>query len=296
MRFCFQYPDAHGTEIHLFDSGPLTEVAQAAEQAGFAAFALTEHPAPSARWLNTGGHQSIDPLVGLAAVGAVTSRMRLLTYVLVGPYRNPLLTAKAAATVDLVSNGRMTLGLGTGYQKSEYFALGVAFDERNALFDELLDVLPLHWSGESFNYQGRHFDARAVQARPAPVQRPIPVWIGGNSTLTRRRVVERGQGWMPVILPPEMTSTRTPPLTSVAEVGTAISQMNDAAAEAGRTEPIEVICGGVPLDHTGSVERNREAIGVAEAAGIGYTLVRYPPGSRDATLDFLQMFGETYIS
>ncbi len=117
----------------------------------------------------------------------MTSRLRLLTYLSVLPYRNPMLLAKAAASVDIVSGGRFILGLGTGYNKSEYFALGVDFDERNVLTDEVLDVLPLHWSGEPFSYKGTHFEARDVIARPRPPQQPIPIWIGGNSRLTVRR-------------------------------------------------------------------------------------------------------------
>jgi alkanesulfonate monooxygenase SsuD/methylene tetrahydromethanopterin reductase-like flavin-dependent oxidoreductase (luciferase family) len=92
----------------------------------------------------------------------------------------------------------MTLALGAGYQKSEFFALGVDFEERNALFDEVLEVLPLAWSGRPVSYQGRHFDARDVIALPPPVQNPIPVWIGGNSRRSRRRVIQWGQGWAPV--------------------------------------------------------------------------------------------------
>ena len=78
------------------------------------------------------------------------------------PYRNPFLLAKAAATLDRLSGGRFILGVGTGYHKAEFFALGVDFDERNDLFDEMLDVLPLAWTGEPFSYHGRHFDARDV--------------------------------------------------------------------------------------------------------------------------------------
>ena len=84
----------------------------------------------------------------------MTSRIRLLTYLAVVPYRNPFLLAKAAATVDKLSGGRFVLGVGTGYLKTEFRALGVDIEERNALFDEALDALPLHWKGETFDYQG----------------------------------------------------------------------------------------------------------------------------------------------
>ena len=187
LQFVFHYPETNGSDGDLLDSGALDEVARAAETAGFDALALTEHPIPGARWLHAGGHQSLDPFVALgvrgrrhvaAATPDATSR--------VAPYRNPFLLAKAAATVDKLSGGRMILGLGAGYQKSEFHALGVPLDERGALFDEVLDCLPLHWKGEPFSYEGRHFDARDVMARPKPVQDPIPIWIGGNSKAARR--------------------------------------------------------------------------------------------------------------
>src|SRR5207302_1471635 len=104
---------------------------------------------------------------------------------------------------DALSGGRVELGLGAGYQKAEFFALGVDFNERNALFDEALAVLPLAWSGRPFTYEGLHFSARDVCCQPAPVQQPgPPLWLGGNSKLTRRRVVDIGAGWMPMANPP----------------------------------------------------------------------------------------------
>src|SRR6195952_5520352 len=105
-------------------------VAKALEAAGWDGIAFTEHPAPGYRWLaEGGGHQTLDPFVALGAAAAVTERVKLLTYLSVAPYRNPLLLAKAAASVDMISNGRFILGLGTGYLKTEFFALGVAFNE-----------------------------------------------------------------------------------------------------------------------------------------------------------------------
>src|SRR3954452_11908243 len=172
MQFMFQYPETTGTEQDMLDPGPVDEVARAAERAGFDGLSFTEHPIPGARWLQAGGHQSLDPFVALAFAAAATTRRRLLTYRGVAPYRNPLLLAKAAATVDKLSGGRFILGLGTGYLKTEFRALGVDLDERTDLFDETLDVLPRHWSGEEFSYEGRHFDARHVLARPRPVQDP----------------------------------------------------------------------------------------------------------------------------
>src|SRR5262245_32167890 len=164
MRFILNYPETNGTDRDMLDAGPLDEVAAAAEKAGFDAIALTEHPIPGASWLRAGGHQSLDPFVALGFAAAATTRLRLMTNLSVAPYRNPFLLAKAAATVDRLSGGRLILGLGAGYQKSEFFALGVDASERAALFEEALDVLPLHWRGEPFTHQGLHFNARNVIA------------------------------------------------------------------------------------------------------------------------------------
>jgi len=199
MKFMYQYPELTGSGGDMLDAGPVGEVAVAVESSGWSGFAFTEHPAPGANWLEAGGHQTLDPFPALAYVAAVTSRVRLLTYLAVVPYRNPLLLAKSAATVDKLSGGRFILGTGTGYLKSEFFALGVDFEERNALFDEALEVMPLHWKGDRFSFSGRHFQVRDAIARPRPVQDPIPIWIGGNAKITLRRVAERVQGWMPLV-------------------------------------------------------------------------------------------------
>src|SRR5206468_1337105 len=113
----------------LLDAGPVSELAIAAERAGFHGFACTEHPAPTARWLRAGGHQTLDPFVALGHVAAVTTELRLLTHLAVLPYRNPLVLGKAAATVDRLSNGRFILGVGVGYLKAEFHAVGTDFEE-----------------------------------------------------------------------------------------------------------------------------------------------------------------------
>jgi probable F420-dependent oxidoreductase len=176
------------------------ELTRSASEAGFDGVAADEHPIPSEAWRNgPGGHDALDPFITLASVAGATPHMRLLTYLAVIPFRNPFLLAKQAATVDVLSGGRLILGVGTGYQEPEFRALGVEFRDRNALFDEGLEVIKLAWTGEVVNYQGRHFVAEDVRSLPVPVSRPHPpIWIGGNSKLTMRRVVDSGQGWMPM--------------------------------------------------------------------------------------------------
>ncbi|MEU6749358.1 LLM class F420-dependent oxidoreductase [Spirillospora sp. NPDC046719] len=299
MRFIFHYPETGGLDGDVLDAGPLRDVAAAAERAGFDGLSLSEHPVPGARWLASGGHQTLDPFVALGYVAAATERLRLLTHLAVAPYRNPFLLAKAAATLDRLSGGRLILGLGTGYQKSEFHALGVDMEERNALFDEALDVLPLHWNGEPFGYQGRHFSARDVIARPRPVQDPIPIWIGGNPRLRRRRVAERAQGWMPMTGGAQLSATaRTPALGSLDELAAAVSEMREAAAAAGRDDRIDVLHSyqGPGIETPAAdADRHREALGEIEKAGVTWVLVSSRTASLPATLEFLESFGATYL-
>jgi probable F420-dependent oxidoreductase len=300
LRFVFHYPEPSGPDGDLLDAGPMNEVARAAERSGFDGLSLSEHPAPGAKWLHAGGHQTLDPLITLGYVAGATERLRLLTNLVVAPYRNPFILAKSAATLDKLSGGRLILGLGAGYLKGEFFALGVDMEERNALFDEVLDVLPMHWSGEPFSYEGRHFNARDIIARPRPVQNPIPIWLGGNSKLTRRRVAARAQGWMPMIGGPELSTTaRTPALNSVEELAAAIGEVHALAAEAGRSDPIDIAYSYVGeglSTPTADVDRHREALAEFEKAGVTWCIVSSGTRETSATLDWLEGFGTTYLS
>ncbi|MBK7948357.1 MAG: LLM class F420-dependent oxidoreductase [Deltaproteobacteria bacterium] len=301
MRFMFQYPETHGADADLLEAGGVGELAVAAERAGFLGFAMTEHPAPNAKWLAAGGHQTLDPFVALGGAATVTSKLQLLTYLAVLPYRNPLLVAKAATTVDRLSNGRFILGVGTGYLKAEYAALGVDFEERLALFDEALEVLPLHWRGEPFDYTGRHFAAKGIQAMPKPIRNPIPIWIGGNSKASRRRVAESAQGWMPMIAPEHVgdaifKTVRTPPPGSADDVKAQIAEIRAA----GRARGAELDFTMVYLDTTirdprRDADRHREAFARLEAQGFTWLVINPPTAGRSQMLDFLAGFGETYI-
>jgi probable F420-dependent oxidoreductase len=296
LRFVFNYPETHGLGRDLLDSGEIGDVAAAVEQAGFSGFGLTEHPAPGANWLAHGGHQTLDPFVGLAFAAAATERLNLITYVSVAPYRNPLLLAKSAASLDRLSNGRLRLGIGTGYHKTEFFALGVDFDERNALFDEALDVLPRAWSGEPFDVEGLHFTARSVLQLPRPAQCPIPIWIGGNSALSRRRVAERAQGWMPMWVPEEVAaSTRSPSIASLRRLAEMIAEVRELAGD--RADEIE-ICMSYPgpgSDRpTEDVERHRSTIAELAAMGVDWISLSHPAAEPTAILEFLNAFGQTY--
>jgi probable F420-dependent oxidoreductase len=298
MRFILQYPDFHGTDGDMLDAGPVAELAVLAERHGWKGFAFTEHPAPTERWLNTGGHQSLDPFAALAHVAAVTTELKLLTYLAVLPYRNPLSLAKSAATVDKLSNGRFVLGAGTGYLKAEYFALGVDFDERNTLFDEALDVLPLHWSGEPFDYQGTHFSAKGTIGRPRPVQSPIPIWIGGNAKLTLRRIAERAQGWMPLSGPSGMFSTvRSPEISSTDDFVARLAMLRELAGD--RFEQLDIAMAYTDegrFDLSTDVERHRDNLGRLAELGVTWVIVPGPTVAAPAAAEFVEGFAKEFIS
>jgi probable F420-dependent oxidoreductase len=298
MRFMYAYPETNGTDRDMLDAGPIADVARAAEAAGFGGFAFTEHPSPGARWLASGGHQSLDPFVALSYVAAVTSSMKLLTYLSVLPYRNPLLLAKTAATVDKLSGGRFILGVGTGYLKGEFRALGVDIEERNELFDEALDVMPLHWSGEPFSYKGRHFEAVECIGRPLPAQQPIPIWIGGNAKVSRTRVAERAQGWMPLLVPPEVAkTTRSPIVRGLDEVVVLMKPMQEAAAARGVELDLvfpyaDRSLGAAPAK---DADRHRESFAELEAAGVTWVMLSGSTHDHAATSAFIEEFGSTYL-
>jgi probable F420-dependent oxidoreductase len=296
VRFIFQYPEVGGTDVDMLDAGPVAELAVAVERFGWNGFAFTEHPVPGAEWLHAGGHQSLDPLVALSHVAAVTKDIRLHTFLSVVPYHNAFLLAKAAATVDRLSNGRLVLGVGTGYLKREFIALGVDFDERNELFDEALDAMALHWSGEPFSFEGRHFNARDVIGRPAPLQKPIPIWIGGNSKLTLRRVASRGQGWMPMLGSEEFfKTTRTAQLATLDDLAGKIATLKEmAGARAAEIEIATLYSDEDLLRDEADVQRNKETFGRMAEIGISSVVVAPPHHSAAASLEFIEAFATTY--
>jgi probable F420-dependent oxidoreductase len=276
----------------------MTRVAQAAEGYGYDAISFSEHPAPSAKWLNAGGHESLDQTSALAFCAAVTSRVRLMTYLLVLPYHNPFLAAKALSTVDLLSGGRLTVVAGTGYLRSEFLALNVDMSARNELFDESLEVMRGAWSEVPFAYQGKHFTARAVASLPAPVQPGgPPVLIGGNSALARARAA-RNQGWSPLMVSPEVARTsRTPGIATVTELAAKIKQVRYAAAAVGAaplTIQVHTPQAGFP-QRPDSAEEHRDHLGQLADAGVDAFVLRPPGDHVDHAVEALHQYAETFL-
>jgi probable F420-dependent oxidoreductase len=176
------------------------KVARAAEAAGFESVWTGEHvvlpdpqapPSPAAP-----RHPMLDPAVALAFLAAHTQRLRLATGIIILPQRNPVVLAKELASVDVLSKGRLIFGLGAGYLKPEFDAVGARFEDRGARTDEYIDVLRALWCEEKPSFAGRTVRFSGIDAHPRPVQKPHPpIVVGGTSPAALARAVRRGNGW-----------------------------------------------------------------------------------------------------
>jgi probable F420-dependent oxidoreductase len=243
MRWSLALPtDRVDRAEEFLTAGAVAEAARAAEAAGFDAVYVTDHPAPDRRWLDGGGHHALEPTVALAFAAAATDRLLLQTNVYVAAYRNPFLAAKAISSLDVLSGGRVVLGVAAGYLRPEFGALGVDFDERNELLDEAIDTMRRVWAEEEVAAEGRHFRARAVSMLPRPVAPSgPPIWVGGNSTAAIRRAVARGQGWVPFPNPPAARdAVKSPSIADHAALAARLELLHAEVARTGRTEPLDV--------------------------------------------------------
>ncbi|WP_163510631.1 LLM class F420-dependent oxidoreductase [Fodinicola acaciae] len=173
-------------------------LARRAEELGYASWWAADHvvlPSPKPPQVNYEPTMPVlDPLVHLASVAAVTERIELGTGVLILPQRDPLVLAKQAASLDVISGGRLRLGVGVGWLEPELAAFGVKMSERGARTDEYIDAMRALWSTETPSYEGNFVSVAGVDAYPKPLSGP-PVIVGGNSPGAFRRAVSRAHGW-----------------------------------------------------------------------------------------------------
>lgn len=300
MKHWFTYPlIQHPYAPEFVGRDGLVAIAQAAEAAGFAGIGFTDHPAPSQKWLSAGGHDALDPFVALTMVAAVTERLRLIPNILVLPYRNPFLVAKSAATLDVLSDSRFTLSVATGYLRSEYRALGVDFDQRNLLFDEALTVMKGVWAQDEFAFEGTGYTATGVTAGPKPAR--VPIWIGGNSALTRRRVAAHGDGWNPFPASRQLAQTsRTVPLEGLDDLAPMLDHLWREVDKAGR-DPADIdvaFTTGLPGPDRPDFDADAHLEAFDDLAAIGVTWVSagVPGTSVAAAIEAIERYGAEVIA
>jgi probable F420-dependent oxidoreductase len=190
------------------DPAKIRDWAQAAEDLGFAYIEVPDHVfGATARDGWTPRYNERDPFhetfVTLGFLAAVTRKIRLSSGILIAPQRQTGLIAKQAAEVDLLSGGRLRLGIGGGWNHVEYEALGADWKTRGARQAEQAEVLRRLWSEDLVDYAGRFHNLKGVNIVPPPVQRPIPIWFGGSSDAVVKRAARLGDGWMPIMAPDE---------------------------------------------------------------------------------------------
>ena len=147
-----------------------------------------------------GQGDALDQLSLMAFVAGKSRRLRLISSVMILPHRNPVVTAKMLATIDVLSGGRVTVGVGVGWLREEFQALGAPdFDRRGAVSDEYLRIFKTLWTQDPASFRGEFYRFEALRCLPHPTQKPHPpIWIGGHSKLALRRVARLGDGWHPV--------------------------------------------------------------------------------------------------
>lgn len=264
----------------------LAAVARAADDAGFDYVAVCDHvaiPAERAEGMSTTWYDTVATLGWLAAL---TSRSSLLSHVYVPAYRHPLATAKAFATLDELSGGRVILGVGAGHVEAEFAVLGVPFAERGRLTDEAIDGIRRAWAGE-FSTWG----TTELGQRPRPRQQPAgpPIWVGGSSPAALRRAAVRGDGWLPQG-------------TTKADMPGAMARIGELRAAAGRTGPftfgalVRPMYVGQPgwdvgrATLAGDPERLRGELADYEAMGVDQVQVRLRSRTHEELVDQLHAF------
>ena len=214
----------------------------------------TEYP------LRVRPNQPFDPnqpyyetLSVLNFLAGCTQRVRLGTYVLIIPYRHPVLTAKILATIDVLSGGRVILGAGAGWMEEEFQALGLdTFARRGAVTNEYLRLFKELWTSDKPDFQGEYYQVSDLGFLPKPVQKPHPpIWIGGHTEPALRRAARLGDGWLPLAL-------REPAKLEPEELSVKIKHLRDLTRRAGRPEDAVDICLGLPIAFGKTAGSSRE--------------------------------------
>ena len=261
-------------------SMPVVEAAGALEQRGFESLFLPEHthipvsrrtPWPGGAPLPKEYSHTLDPFVGLAAAAAATTTLRLGTGVCLLTERDPIVTAKEVATLDLVSGGRFEFGIGAGWNVEEMENHGTRFDTRFRVMVDRIKAMQAIWTQDEATYRGEFTNFEAIWQWPKPVQKPHPpVLLGGETKHTLRRVMEFCDGWIPRG-------------RSFADPQAEMSRLRSFAEEAGR----DIKTVSTTLF---AARPEAEYLDKCRAAGVDRALLAMPPEGRDTVLPLLDRY------
>ena len=241
MQYGVVFPQ---TEIGA-DPGPVKEFAQAAEGLGYDSLMIYDHvvggnPATRPGWDGFYQQQHLfhEPFVLMGYLAAATESIQFVTGIIILPQRQTVLVAKQAAEVDVLSGGRLVLGIGVGWNDIEFEALGENFKDRGRRSEEQMEVLRTLWTNESVDFTGKWHRIDNAGLNPLPVQRPIPMWVGGDIDLVLKRIGRLGDGWIPLGLPGDETKD-------------ALERLRNYTREAGR-DPVDIAVAAVAHLETSS--------------------------------------------
>lgn len=314
MKFGFGVP----TRGPLATPADIGEIARAGEALGFATAYVNDHIvvprtigsrypySESGEWAGGRFGEAMELLPLLGFLASATSSVRLLTSVMVVPYRQPVITAKMIATIDVLSGGRVTIGCGAGWMEEEFLAVGAPpFAERGKVVDEYLEVFRKVWTEDSPRHDGAYARFADIATLPHPVQKPHPpLWIGGESGPALRRAVRLGDGWYPIGNNPRF------PLDTLPHYTAGLARLKAEAETAGRDpasltlaynpawfrgfgEPVTVE--GERRLFTGDADDVRGDVAALEGLGVEHLLLTFEGRTRAATVENLQSFAEQFI-
>ena len=303
--------------FYLPDGGPLatpdviSRLATTAEDMGYGILAVSDHIVmptgidsvypyeEDGEW--PGGMDCLETLTTLSFIAAHTSTARLLSSVLVLPYRPPVFTAKIVATIDVLSKGRLILGVGVGWMKEEFEALGSPpFAERGAVSDEYIAVFKELWVEKSPGYAGKYTQFSDVDFQPKPVQKPHPpLWIGGESGPALRRTARVGDVWYPISTNPRF------PVATVEQLSQSMTKIRAHAEKIGRNpdeigvaynpsfynpDHTEKDSHGERVPFTGSYQQIADDIKTFEAVGVKDLVMGFGGSSVDEWRSMMDVF------
>ena len=261
------------------DTIDTVSLARAIEERGFESLVIAEHthiPASRESAYPMGGelpsiyYRTLDPFVTLAAAAAVTTKIELITGIALLIQRDPIITAKEAASIDLISNGRFAFGVGAGWNIEELRNHGTDPKTRGALLDERIEAIKELWTNEPAEYHGTYVDFDSSYLRPKPVQKPHPpIYIGGDSNATVKRIIRHDAGWISNPLPAEHLKKR-------------IGQIRDGV---GHDVPLAQFGTPVDLDYWRA----------AEDLGFGQVALLLPTKPHDESLRLLDEYADQVV-